>query len=451
LDAVPRWRRSARHGMVPVAYERGQRAKKSVEKHARLEAPVKCAKHKWGGQSMHLVRGLAFCAMALLTLPAASPAADMRGVTATEIKIGQTMPYSGPVSAFGALGKGEVGYFKMVNERGGINGRKVNLISLDDGYAPPKTVEQTRRLVESDEVALIFSSIGTAHNTAIAKYLQAKNIPQLFIGSGASKFADLTQYPQATLGVQGPFRYEARLYARYALAKNPNAKFAVISQNDDFGRDYLLGLKDVLGEKYESVVTAATYEIQEPTIDSQIVKLKASGADVFVIAATPKFAAQSIRKAFEIGWKPMTFLSNVAVWVSTVMEPAGLEAGQGILSTAYVKDPDDPAWKDDAGVKGWREFMIKYVPEADLHDTNYVNSYNSAMALEHVLKACGDDLSTENILKQAYAIKDLELPMLLPGIKVNTSPTDHVPVEQMQFMRFSGRTWERFGELQTGN
>jgi len=390
-------------------------------------------------------------ALAALAWPLPSTSAEMRGVNATEIKIGQTMPYSGPVSAFGALGKGEVGYFKMLNDRGGINGRKINLISLDDGYAPPKTVEQTRRLVESDEVALIFSSIGTAHNTAIAKYLQSKNIPQLFIGSGASKFADIAQYPQATLGVQGPFRYEARLYARYALARNPNAKFAIISQNDDFGRDYLLGLKDVLGDRYDQLVTAATYEVQDPTIDSQIVKLKASGADVFVIAASPKFAAQSIRKAFEIGWRPMTFLSNVAVWVSTVMEPAGLEAGVGILSTAYVKDPDDPAWKDDPGVKGWREFMIKYVPEADLHDTNYVNSYNSAMALEAVLKACGDDLSTENILKQAFAIKDLELPMLLPGIKVNTSPTDHMPVEQMQFMRFNGKTWERFGDLQTGN
>jgi branched-chain amino acid transport system substrate-binding protein len=390
-------------------------------------------------------------AAALMIWPTLSTAAEMRGVTATEIRIGQTMPYSGPVSAFGALGKGEVGYFKMINERGGINGRKVNLISLDDGYAPPKTVEQTRRLVESDEVALIFSSIGTAHNTAIARYLQAKNIPQLFIGSGASKFADITQFPQATLGVQGPFRYEARLYARHALAKNPNAKFAVISQNDDFGRDYLLGLKDVLGDKYDSLVTAATYEVQDPTIDSQIVKLKASGADVFVIAASPKFAAQSIRKAFEIGWRPLTFLSNVAVWVSTVMQPAGLEAGIGVLSTAYVKDPDDPAWKDDPGVKGWREFMVKYVPDGDLHDTNYVNAYNSAMALEAVLKACGDDLSTENILRQAYNIRDLELPMLLPGIKVNTSPTDHMPVEQMQFMRFNGKTWERFGELQTGN
>src|SRR5258707_7048880 len=239
-------------------------------------------------------------ALALLASPAASTAAEMRGVTATEIRIGQTMPYSGPVSAFGALGKGEVGYFKMLNERGGINGRKINLISLDDSYQPPKTVEQTRRLVESDEVALIFSSIGTAHNTAIAKYLQSKNIPQLFIGSGASKFADIAQYPQATMGVQGPFRYVARLYARYALAKNPNPRFAVLSPNDDFGREYLLGLKDVLGEKYDSLVTGAAYPNQDPTIDSPIRKLKTSRADVFVIAARPKFAPQAIRRTFEI-------------------------------------------------------------------------------------------------------------------------------------------------------
>ena len=390
-------------------------------------------------------------AISFLLLPTASFAAEMRGVTATEIRIGQTMPYSGPVSAFGALGKGEAGYFRMLNERGGINGRKINFISLDDSYAPPKTVEQTRRLVESDEVALIFSSIGTAHNTAIAKYLQGKNVPQLFLASGASKFGDIAQFPQATMGVQAPFRYEARLYARYALAKNPNASFAVISQNDDYGRDYLAGLKDVLGEKYDSLVTVATYEISDPTIDSQIVKLKATNADVFVIAATPKFAAQSIRKAFEIGWRPMTFLSNTAVWISTVMQPAGVEAGTGIISTAYVKDPDDPAWKDDPGMKGWRDFMTRYVPEGDQHDTNYVNAYNSAMALEAVLKACGDDLSTENILRQAFAIKQLELPMLLPGIKVNTSPADHVPVDQMQLMRFNGKTWDRFGELQTGN
>jgi len=401
---------------------------------------------------MRLVTGFGVAsATALLIFQLPLNAAEIRGVTPSEIRIGQTMPYSGPVSAFGALGKGEVGYFKMLNERGGINGRRVNLLSLDDGYAPPKTFEQTRRLVESDEVALIFSSIGTAHNTAIAKYLQTKNIPQLFVGSGASKFADIAQYPQATLGVQGAFRYEARLYARYALAHNPNAKFAVISQNDDFGRDYLAGLKDVLGENYDAVVTAATYEVSDPTIDSQIVKLKSSGADVLVIAATPKFAAQSIRKVFEIGWKPMTFLSNVAVWVNAVMAPAGLEAGIGILSTAYVKDPDDPSWKDDPGVRAWRDFMTRYVPDGDQHDANYINAYNSAMALEAVLKACGEDLSTENILKQAFAIKDLELPMLLPGIRINTTPTDHVPVKQMQFMRFNGKAWERFGDLQTGN
>jgi ABC-type branched-subunit amino acid transport system substrate-binding protein len=392
------------------------------------------------------------CAAAMVSAwPLAVHAADTRGITKTEIKIGQTMPYSGPVSAFGALGKGEVGYFKMVNEGGGINGRKVELISLDDSYAPPKSVEQTRRLVESDEVALIFSSIGTAHNTAIAKYLQSKNVPQLFVGSGASKFADVAQYPQATLGVQAPFRFEARLYARYALGKNPDAKFAVVSQNDDFGRDYLAGLKDVLGERYDQRVTGATYEIMDPTIDSQIVKLKASGADVLVIAATPKFAAQAIRKAHEIAWKPMTFLSNVSVWINSVMKPAGLEAGVGIISTAYIKDPDDPEWKDDPGVKAWREFMARYVPEGDVHDANYVNAYNSGMAMEAVLKACADDLSTENILKQAFAIKNLELPMLLPGIRVNTSPTDHIPVDQMQFMRFTGTQWQRFGELQSGN
>lgn len=401
---------------------------------------------------MRLVaRSAVLCAAALLMLPVPAKATEMRGVTSTEIKIGQTMPYSGPVSAFGTLGKGEVGYFKMVNERGGINGRKVNLISLDDGYAPPKTVEQTRRLVESDDVALIFSSIGTAHNTAIAKYLQGKNIPQLFIGSGASKFADLAQYPQATLGVQAPFRFEARLYARHALAKNPNAKFAIISQNDDFGRDYVAGFKDVLGSRYDQIVTAVTYEVQDPTVDSQIVKLKASGADVLMIAATPKYAAQSIRKAFEIGWRPMTFLSNVSVWVSSVMEPAGLEAGIGVMSTIYVKDPEDPAWKDDAGMKDWRAFMAKYIPDGDIRDANFIMAYNSGMTLEAVLKACGDDLSTENILKQAYAIKDLELPMLLPGIKVTTSPTDHVPVEEMQFMRFTGKRWERFGGMLTGN
>lgn len=388
---------------------------------------------------------------AMTALPQMTLAADAPGVSATEIKIGQTMPYSGPVSAFGILGRGETAYFKMVNDRGGINGRKVNLISLDDSYVPSKTVEQTRRLVESDEVAFIFSTMGTAHNTAINKYLQSKGVPQLFIASGASKFGDPQQFPLGTMGVMAPFRQEARIYARHALDKNPNAKFAILSQNDDFGREYLAGLKDVFGERFDQAVVGATYEFTDPTIDSQIVKLKASGADAMLIGATPKFAAQAIRKIHEIGWKPMTFVSNVSIWISSVIEPAGFEASTGLMSSAYVKDPLDPAWADDAGVKGWRDYMAKYIPDGDIRDANYINGYNNGMALEHVLKAAGDDLSRDNIMKQAASIKELDLPMLLPGIKVSTSAAEHYPVEQMQMMRFSGKQWERFGDLQTGN
>lgn len=395
------------------------------------------------------IAATAFALVAIAIIVESASAQTQPGVTSAEIRIGQTMPYSGPVSAFGILGKGEVAYFKMVNDRGGINGRKVNLISLDDGYVPPKTVEQTRRLVESDEVSFIFSSMGTAHNTAIAKYLQSKKVPQLFVASGASKFGDPAQFPFAIMGVMAPFRNEARMYARYALEQKSDAKFAVLAQNDDFGRDYLAGLKDALGERFDNAVTVATYEATDPTIDSQIVRLKASGADVLVIAATPKFAAQAIRKTAEIGWKPMRFLTNVSVWISSVMEPAGLDAGVGIISSAYVKDPLDPAWKDDPGVKGWRDYMAKYVPDGDIRDSNFVNGYNNGMVLEHVLKAAGDDLSRDNIMKQALSIKDLELPMLLPGIKVNTGPGDHLPVEQVQFMRFTGTQWERFGEVRS--
>lgn len=373
--------------------------------------------------------------------------AQQRGVTATEIKLGQTMPYSGPVSAFSPLGKGEVGYFKMVNDKGGINGRKINFISLDDGYVPPKTVEQTRRLVEQDEIAAIFSSLGTAHNTATAKYLQSKKVPQLFIGSGASKFGDVKQYPNLVAGVQATFRAEARVYTRYALAKNPQARFAILAQNDDFGRDYVAGVRDVLGKDFDARATVANYEVTDPTIESQVVNLKATGADVLIVGATPKFAAQAIRRVSEVGWKPMFFLANVSIWVSTVMEPAGLDKGVGILSTAYVKDPSDPAWADDPGVKEYRAFLQKYVPDGDVRDQGFVNGYNSAMAMMQVLKQCGDDLSSDNILKQALNLKDVELPMLLPGIKINTSPTDHLPVEQMQLMRFDGKQWVRFGEV----
>ena len=391
-----------------------------------------------------------FCTAALVASTTIS-FAEQRGVTASEIRIGQTMPYSGPVSAFSILGKGESAYFKMVNEKGGINGRKINLISLDDSYVPPKTVEQTRRLVESDEVAIIFSTMGTAHNTAIAKYLQSKNVPQLFLASGASKFGDMAQFPNATMGVMAPFRYEARIYARTALKQNPNARFAILSQNDDFGRDYVAGLKDILGDAYEQRVSSATYDFTDPTIDSQVVNLKSSGAEVLIIAATPKFAAQAIRKIYELGWKPMTFLSNVSVWISSVMEPAGLDAGKDIMSSIYVKDPMDPLWKDDPGVIAWRAYMEKYVPDGDVRDQNFVNGYNFAMVLEQVLKAAGDDLSSENIMKQALSIRDLELPMLLPGVKVNTGSNDNLPVEQMQLMKFTGKQWERFGEIVQAN
>ena len=386
-----------------------------------------------------------------LTLIASAALADEpRGVTKTEIKIGQTMPYGGPVSAFSMLGKSEIAYFQMVNERGGINGRKVTLISYDDGYAPPKTVEQTRRLVEEDGVAFIFSTIGTAHNTATAKYLQSKGVPQLFIGSGASKFNDVAQFPLTIMGVQGSFRSEARNYARHALAAKASARFAILAQNDDFGRDYIAGVRDVLGPDFDARTTVATYEVADPTIDSQVIALKATGADVLIGAVTPKFAAQMIRGVHEIGWKPMFFLSNVAIWISSVMEPAGVERGIGILSSAYVKDPMDPAWTDDPGRKTFMEFMAKYMPGADFRDQNFVNGYNSAMTLEAVLRACGDDLSTANIMRQAQSIRDLELPMLLPGIKVSTGPTDHMPVKQMQLMRFDGKQWVRFGGLQNG-
>jgi ABC-type branched-subunit amino acid transport system substrate-binding protein len=327
----------------------------------------------------------------------------------------------------------------MINDRGGINGRKINLISYDDGYVPPKTVEQTRRLVEQDDVAFIFSTIGTAHNTATAKYLQTKNVPQLFIGSGASKFDDLQNYPTTIMGVQGSFRSEARIYVRYALKQNPNAKFAMLAQNDDFGRDYIAGVRDVLGADFDKRVTVAPYEFSDPTIDSQITNLKATGADVLIGAVTPKFAAQTIRRVYELNWKPQFFLANVAIWISSVMEPAGVE-----------KDPMDPAWKDDAGLKGFLEFMAKYMPGMDHRDQNFVNGYNSAMTLEAVLRACGDDLSTANIMKQAQAIKGLELPMLLPGIKVSTGPSDHMPVKQMQMMRFDGKQWVRFGDVLSG-
>jgi ABC-type branched-subunit amino acid transport system substrate-binding protein len=373
------------------------------------------------------------------------------GITDSEIKIGQTMPYTGPVTAFSTLGKGEIGYFKMLNEQGGVNGRKINLLSLDDGYAPPKAVEQTRKLVEQDGVAFLFSSIGTATNTAVQRYLNNNKVPQLYIGSGASKFGNYREYPWTIGGIQGTFRAEARIYARYILKEKPGAKIAILYQNDDYGRDYVLGLKDVLGDKYGDTVKEATYEFTDATVDSQVITLQGTGADALIVAATPKFAAQAIRKVYDIGWKPMFFLSNVAIWISTVLEPAGVEKAVGIMSSVYVKDPADPGWDNDPGMKEWRAWMTKYMPDADPRDQNYVNSYNEAMTLVQALKQAGNDLSRQNIMKQAANIKDLQLPMMLPGIKVNTSPTDYYPIEEMQMMRWNGKQWVRFGELLSGS
>ena len=391
-------------------------------------------------------------AVAALFGAALSPAlaANAPGVSATTIEIGQTMPYSGPVTAFGTLGKGELAFFHMINDEGGVNGRKIKLISLDDGYAPPKTVEQTRKLVEQEGVAFLFSSIGTATNSAVQKYLNDRKIPQLFIGSGASKWGNPQQWPWTIGGVQATFRAEGRIYARYILAHKPDARIGVLYQNDDYGKDYFLGLRDVLGDKFDKTVVAESYEFTDPTIDSQIVSLQAAGVDAIIVGATPKFAAQAIRKVYDIGWKPMFFLSNVAIWVNSVMKPAGPEKGVGIISSAYVKDPTDSAWDNDPGMQQFRAFMKKYMPDADASDQNYVNSFNEGMVLVQVLKQCGDDLSRENILRQATNLHHLALPMLLPGITVDTGPTDYYPVKQMQLMRWDGRHWVRFGELLNG-
>jgi branched-chain amino acid transport system substrate-binding protein len=397
-------------------------------------------------------RRLPALAVAALFAAALSPAfaANAPGVSATAIEIGQTMPYSGPVTAFGTLGKGELAFFQMINDAGGVNGRKIKLVSLDDGYAPPKTVEQTRKLVEQEGVAFLFSSIGTATNSAVQKYLNDRKIPQLFIGSGASKWGNYAQFPWTIGGVQATFRAEGRIYARYILAHKPDARIGVLYQNDDYGKDYFLGLRDVLGDKFDKTVVAESYEFTDPTIDSQIVSLQAAGVDAIIVGATPKFAAQAIRKVYDIGWKPMFFLSNVAIWVNSVMKPAGPEKGVGIISSAYVKDPTDSAWDNDPGMQQFRAFMKKYMPDADASDQNYVNSFNEGMVLAQVLKQCGDDLSRENILRQATNLHHLALPMLLPGITVNTSPTDYYPVKQMQLMRWDGQHWVRFGELLNG-
>jgi branched-chain amino acid transport system substrate-binding protein len=400
--------------------------------------------------AIQLRLGAFSAALAILAVTSSGALAQKKydiGATDTEIKIGNIMPYSGPASSYGVIGKTEEAYFKKINAEGGINGRKINFISYDDGYSPPKTVEQARKLVESDEVLLIFNSLGTPPNTAIQKYMNAKKVPQLFVATGATKWNDPKEFPW-TMGWQPNYQSETQIYAKYILKNLPNAKIAVLYQNDDYGKDYLKGLKDGLGTKAASMIVAEeSYEVTEPTIDSHIVKLKSTGADVFVNITTPKFAAQAIKKNAEIGWKPLHFLNNVSASIGSVIKPAGPENAQDIISSAYLKDPTDPQWKTDAGMKAWNEFLDKYYPEANRSDAAVMYAYTVAQGLVHVLKGCGDNLTRENVMKQAASMKNLELGGLLPGIKVNTSATDFAPLSQLQLERFKGDTWERFGEI----
>ena len=372
------------------------------------------------------------------------------GVSDTEIKIGNTMPYSGPASALGVFGKSEAAYFAMINEQGGINGRKIVFTSRDDGYSPPKTVEVVRQLVEDEHVLLLFNTAGTPTSTAIHDYLNDDKVPLLFVSSGADKWNDPKHYPW-TMGWQPSYRIEARIYARYILENLPNAKIAVLYQNDDFGKDYLIGMREGLGNKADGMIVATkTYETTDPTVDSQIVALAGSGADVLLTAAVPKFAAQAIRKVYDLGWKPTHFLSNVSNSVRSVMQPAGPVKGVGVISAGFLKDPTDPQWHDTPEYKEWLAWMKKYNSSANVADAGAVYGYSAAQTMVTVLKACGDNLTRENIMKQAASIHNLKLPMLLPGITISTTAGDFAPIKQMQLMKFDGETWKLFGEVLSG-
>jgi len=386
-----------------------------------------------------------------IALALASPAFAQKkygpGVTDTEIKIGNTMPYSGPASSYGTIGKAEAAYFAMINAQGGVNGRKINFVSLDDGYSPPKTVEQTRRLVEEENVLFDFSPLGTPPNSAIHKYMNAQKVPQLFVATGATKWGDPEHF-HWTMGWQPTYQTEGHIYAKYILDKLPNAKIAILYQNDDYGKDYVKGFKDGLGDKAAKMIVAeASYETTDPTIDSQIVTLQSSGADVFFDVTIPKFAAQAIRKVHDIGWHPTHFLNSVSNSVGATLTPAGLEASKDLITVEYEKDPTDPAWQSDKAYKDWLAWMDKYYPDGDKKDTFNVFGYNQAATMVQVLKQCGDDLTRESIMKQAANLKNYDAPMLLPGIKVNTSPTDYYPIQQEQLAKFNGKTWDLFGDV----
>src|SRR4051794_35926422 len=388
-------------------------------------------------------------ALALIAASASTASAQKKydtGATDTEIKVGNIMPYSGPASAYGIIGRTDAAYFKKINDEGGINGRKINFISYDDAYSPPKTVEQARKLVESDEVLFIFNSLGTPPNSVIHKYMNGKKVPQLFVATGASKWNDPQNYPW-TMGWQPNYQTESKIYARHILQSRPGAKVAVLYQNDDYGKDYLKGFHDGLGDKARMIVAEASYEVTDATVDSQVLQLQASGADTFFNITTPKFAAQAIRKAWDSGWKPMQYLNGVSASVGTVLTPAGLDKSIGLVSTIYGKDPTDKQWENDPAFKDWLAFMKKYYPDGSLTDSFNVYGYSVAQTLVQVLKQCGDNLTRENVMRQAANLKDFITPMALPGIRINTSPTDYAPIKAMQFVRFDGKTWGLFGDV----
>ena len=397
-----------------------------------------------------IVRGLlatSALAVAIACLPAHAQKKYGPGASDTEIKIGNTMPYSGPASAYGTVGRAMAAYFKTVNEQGGINGRRINFITLDDGYSPPRTVEQTRKLVEEEQVLLLAGDLGTPTNTAIHKYVNAKKVPHIFLNTGATKWGDPKSFPW-TMGFNLNYQSEAGIYARYLLDTRPNAKVAILYQNDDYGKDYVKGFKEGLGDKAGSMIIAeASYEVTDPTIDSQIVTLKASGADTFFDVTTPKFAAQAIRKAHDIGWKPLHLLNYVSSSVGAVLTPAGLDKSVGLITAGYLKDPVDPQWKDDPGMKEYLAWLKKYYPEGDPKDGLNISGYMVAQAVVMVLKQCGDDLTRENVMRQAASIKDVQGSLMLPGIKWNTSPTDYFLIEAGQLARFDGKEWVLFGKV----
>ena len=387
-------------------------------------------------------------AASLLALPA--KAADEPGVSATEIKIGGIFPFSGPASSIGLVGRGVLGYVQMLNDRGGVNGRKINYIAMDDAYSPPKAVEHARKLVESDEVAFIFSQLGTPGNSAAAKYLKAKGVPSISIVSGSSKFTDVAEFPLTTTGLVS-YQTEGRIYAKFLEQTLPGKKYAILFQNDDLGKDYVAAFKSILKGDFDKRVVTAAYEVTEPTIDSQVVNLKSSGAEGFLIAGTPKFAAQAIRKASEIGWKATVILNFPSSSIGGTLKPAGLENSKGVIVGTINKDPTDPRWDSDEGMKAYRAFFEKYLPGADIQNTSYLTGYMQGMILEQILKQCGDDLSRKNIIKQAKSLKDFVVPTASPGIRANTSDGNNMVWTQLQMQRWNGTNWEPFGAILDAN